>query len=95
MKEYTRIKQSRTNWGRRMNKWVARENGGNHCWIELKKKRLKRIKYSLIEFWDKNNPTNNQITGALEEEDKKKEIDKMFTEIIVKNFPNMGKEIAT
>ena len=60
-----------------------------------KKKRLKRIKYSLIEFWDKNNPTNNQITGALEEEDKKKEIDKMFTEIIVKNFPNMGKEIAT
>ena len=57
---------------------------------------MKRIKDSLREFWDKNNHTNNQITGALEdEEEKKKEIDKMFTEIIVKNFPNMGKDIAT
>ena len=60
-----------------------------------KKKRLKGIKDILREFWDKNNHTNNQITGALKEEEKKKEIDKMFTEIIVKNFPNMGKEIAT
>jgi len=57
---------------------------------------VKRIKDSLREFWDKNNHTNNQITGALEdEEEKKKEIDKIFTEIIVKNFPNMGKDIAT
>ena len=58
---------------------------------------MKRIKGSLREFWDKNNQTNNQITGALEEEEeeKKKGIDKILTDIIVKNFPNMGKEIAT
>ena len=40
---------------------------------------MKRIKDSLREFWDKNNHTNNQITGVLEEEEeKKKGIDKMF-----------------
>ena len=67
-----------------------------NCWVEFLK-RVKRIKDSLREFWDKNNQTNNQITGALEEEEveKKKGIDKIFTEIIVKNFPNTGKEIAT
>ena len=66
-----------------------------NCWVEFLK-RVKRIKDSLREFWDKNNQTNNQITGALEEkEEKKKGIDKIFTEITVKNFPNMGKEIAT
>ena len=67
-----------------------------NCWVEFLKK-VKRIKDSLREFWDKNKQTNNQIKGALEEEEeeKKKGIDKIFTEIIVKNFPNTGKEIAT
>ena len=67
-----------------------------NCWVEFLK-RVKRIKDSLREFWDKNNQTNNQITRALEEEEeeKNKGINKIFTEIIVKNFPNTGKEIAT
>ena len=38
--------------------------------------------------------TNFQITGVPEEEEKKKGPEKIFEEIIVENFPNMGKEIA-
>ena len=37
--------------------------------------------------------TNILIIGVLEEE-KKKWYDKIFEEIIVENFPNIGKEIA-
>ena len=36
-----------------------------------------------------------QIIGVPEKEDKKKGPERRLEEIIVKNFPNMGKEIAT
>ena len=36
---------------------------------------------------------NIRIVGVLEEEDKKKGHEKIFQEIIVENFPKMGKEI--
>ena len=36
-----------------------------------------------------------RIIGVPEEEEKKKGSEKIFEEIIVENFPNMGKEIAT
>ena len=35
-----------------------------------------------------------QITGVPEEEDKKKDHEKILEEIIVENFPKMGKEIS-
>ena len=38
---------------------------------------------------------NIQIIGVPEDEDKKKDHEKIFEEIIVGNFPKMGKEIAT
>ena len=38
---------------------------------------------------------NIQIIGVPEEEDKKKGHDKILEEIIVGNFPEMEKEIAT
>ena len=38
---------------------------------------------------------NIQIIGVPEEEDKKKDHEKILEEIIVENFPKMGKEIAT
>ena len=37
----------------------------------------------------------HRIIGVPEKEEKKKEPEKTFEEIIVENFPNMGKEIAT
>ena len=39
--------------------------------------------------------TRRRITGVPEEEEKKKGSEKIFEKIIVENFPNMGKEIAT
>ena len=38
---------------------------------------------------------NIRIIGVPEEEDKKKDHEKTLEEIIVKNFPKMGKEIIT
>ena len=38
---------------------------------------------------------NIQLTGVPEEEDKKKGHEKILEEIIVENFPKMGKEIIT
>ena len=38
---------------------------------------------------------NIQIIGVPEEEDKKKGHEKILEEIIVKNFPKMGKETVT
>ena len=37
---------------------------------------------------------NIQIIGITEEEEKKKEYEKIFEEIIIENFPNMEKEIG-
>ena len=38
---------------------------------------------------------NIRIIGVPEEEDKKKDHEKILEEIIVENFPKMGKEVAT
>ena len=59
-----------------------------------KEKRMKRIEDSLRDIWDKIKCTNIQIIGVPEEEEKKKGTEKIFEEIIVENFPNMGKEIV-
>ena len=59
-----------------------------------KEKRTKRIEDSLRNCWDNIKHTNIQIIGVPEEEEKKKGIEKIFEEIIVENFPNMGKEIG-
>ena len=59
-----------------------------------KEKRIKRIEDSLRELWDNIKCTNIQIIGVSEEEENKKGTEKIFEEIMVENFPNMGKEIA-
>ena len=60
-----------------------------------KEKRMKRIEDSLRDLWDNIECTNIQIIGVPEEEEKKKGSEKICEEIIVKNFLNMAKEIAT
>ena len=60
-----------------------------------KEKRMKRIEDSLRDLWDNIKCTNIQIIGVPEEEEEnKKGTEKIFEEIIVENFPNMGKEIV-
>ena len=58
-----------------------------------KVKRMKRAEDSLRDLWDHIKCTNIQIIGVSEEE-KRKRYEKIFEEIIVENFHNMGKEIV-
>ena len=60
---------------------------------QSKEKRMKRIEDSLRDLWDNIKCANIQIIGVPEEEEKKLS-EKIFEEIIVENFPNMGKEIV-
>ena len=55
---------------------------------------MKRNEDSLRDIWDNIKRNNIRIIGVPEEE-REKGPEKIFEEIIVKNFPNMGKEIAT
>ena len=55
---------------------------------------MKRIEESLRDLWNNIKHTNIRIIGGPEEEEKKKGTEKIFEEIIVENFPNMGKEIV-
>ena len=50
---------------------------------------------NLRDLWDNVKHPNIRITGVQEEEDKKKGHEKTLEEIIVENFPKMGKEIVT
>ena len=55
---------------------------------------MKTIEDSLRDLWDNIKCTNIQIIGVPEEEEKNKGTEEIFEEIIVENFPNMGKEIV-
>ena len=59
-----------------------------------KEKRIKRNEDNLRDLWDNVKCPNIRITGV-PEEDKKKGHEKILEEIIVENFPKMGKEIVT
>ena len=55
---------------------------------------MKRIEDSLRDRWDNTKYTNIRMIVVPEEEKKKKGSEKIFEEIIVENFHNMGKEIV-
>ena len=61
---------------------------------DKKGKRIKRNKDNLRDLCNNVKRPNIRIIGG-PEEDKKKDHEKTFEEIIVENFPKMGKEIAT
>ena len=56
------------------------------------KKKNKLNEDNLRDLQDNMKPSNIRIIGVPEEEDKKKDHEKIL-EIIVENFPKMGKEI--
>jgi len=58
---------------------------------QKREKRLKTNEESLRELWDNVKCTNICIMGC----QKEKGTEKLFQEIIAKNFPNMGKEPLT
>ena len=61
---------------------------------QRRKKKKEGNEDNLRDLWDNVKHPNIQIIGV-PEEDKKKDHEKILEEIIVENFPKMGKEIAT
>ena len=55
---------------------------------------MKRTEDSLRDLWNNIKCANIRIFIVVPEEEKKKEYEKIFKEIIVENFPNMEKEIV-
>ena len=62
---------------------------------QKREKRLKTNEESLRELWDNVKHTNIRIIGVPEGEEREKETEKIFQELIAENFPNMGKESLT
>ena len=60
-----------------------------------KEKRIKRNEGNLRDLQDNVQCLSIQIIGVSEEEDKKKDHEKILEEIIVENFPKIGKKIIT
>ena len=60
-----------------------------------KENRIKRNEGYLRDLQDNIKRSNVQIIGVPEEEDKKKDHEKILQELIVENFPKMRKEIIT
>ena len=58
-------------------------------------KGVKRNEDNLRDLWDNVKCPNIRIIGVPEEEAKKKDHEQILEEIIVENFPKMGKEIIT
>ena len=56
---------------------------------------MKRNEDSLRDLWDNITHNNICIIGVPEGEDREKGPEKIFEGIIIENFPDMGKEIAT
>ena len=60
-----------------------------------KEKRMKRNEDSLRDLWDNIKCNNIRTIGVTEGEEREKGSEKIFEEIIVEIFPNMGNEIVT
>ena len=59
---------------------------------QKREKRLKRNENSLREHWDNVKHTNTHFIGVPKGEEREKGTEKIFEEIIAKNFSNMRKE---
>ena len=59
-----------------------------------KEKRIKRNEDNIRDLWDNVKCSNIRIVGVPEEEDKKKDHEKILEEIIVESSPIMRKEIS-
>ena len=55
---------------------------------------MKRIEDNLRDLWDSIKCTNIQIIRGPQEDEKNKGSEKFSKKTIVKNFPNLGKEIV-
>ena len=83
----TQAEEQRSDLEDRMVEFTATEQN--------KEKRMKRNENSLRDLWDNIKCNSIHIIGVPEGEEREKGPKKISEEIIVENFPNVGKEIAT
>ena len=62
--------------------------------ITAAEQNIEKNEDSLRDLWDNIKHTNIHIIWVVEGEEREKGPEKIFEEIITKNFPNMGKEIV-
>ena len=58
----------------------------------IKEKRIKRNEDNLRDLWDNVKCPNIRFIGVPEEDNKKKDHEKTLEEIVVENFPKMGRK---
>ena len=75
-----------------MDKWLGGQNGRNHCCRTEYRKKNEKKKDSLQDLWDNIKHTNMFIIGVPEGEERERESEKIFEDVIAENFPNMGKK---
>ena len=90
--KYTRGNQQQIRWYRRMDEWSGRQNSRNDLIKQQEEKIILKNEDSLRDFWDNIKYTNICITGVPEGKEREKGTEKLFGEIMTKNFPNLGKE---
>ena len=93
----TEIKSTLKGTNNRINEAEDRISAVEDRMVEINEaewKKDKRNEDNLRDLWDNVKHPNIQIIGV-PEEDKKKDHEKILQEIIVENFPKMGKERAT
>ena len=76
--------------------WGSKITADSDCSHEIKRRLLlgRKVMTNLDSIFNMKR-SNIRIIGVPEEEDKKKDHEKILEEIIVENFPKMGKEIIT
>ena len=95
IKKIIRSSQQQNTGGRRMNKRGGGQISGNYTAEQKREKRLKTNEESLRELWENVKRTTIRIIGVPEGEEREKGTEKIFQEMIVENFPNIGKEPLT
>ena len=75
-----------------MDEWSGRQNSRNDLIKQQEEKIILKNEDSLRDFWDNIKYTNICITGVPEGKEREKGTEKLFGEIMTKNFPNLGKE---
>ena len=78
-------------WISKLEDRVEEINDAEH---KKEKKRMKRNEDSLRDFWDNIKCANTSIMGVPEDEERDKGSENISEDIVAKNFPKLGKEMA-
>ena len=76
-------------------KWISDLEDRMVEFTAVEQNKEKRNEDSLRDLWDNIKCTNNHIIGVPEGDEREKGPKKIFEEITVRNFTNMGKNITT